>query len=99
MESKRASLEYRIRSLEHENDIVKKCHAAELERVRNKGASPNNYARPSYQSIGDHIFVEPTSYANLAPTNDFPSASRGKLGVISMKFKKLSKEEDEMSYF
>jgi chromosome segregation ATPase len=35
-ESKRASLEYRIGSLEHENDLVRKYHAAELEGVRNE---------------------------------------------------------------
>lgn len=35
-ESKRASLEYRIGSLEHENDLVRKYHSAELESVRNE---------------------------------------------------------------
>jgi len=35
-ESKRASLEYRIGSLENENDVVRKYHAAELENVRNE---------------------------------------------------------------
>lgn len=35
-ESKRASLEYRMGSLEHENDVVRKYHAAELESVRNE---------------------------------------------------------------
>ncbi|KAG7345034.1 putative Crp/Fnr family transcriptional regulator [Nitzschia inconspicua] len=35
-ESKRASLEYRMGSLEHENDMVRKYHAAELESVRNE---------------------------------------------------------------
>lgn len=35
-DSKRASLEYRIGSLENENDVVRKYQAAELENVRNE---------------------------------------------------------------
>jgi DNA repair exonuclease SbcCD ATPase subunit len=35
-ENKRASLEYRIGSLEHEHELVRKYHAAELEGVRNE---------------------------------------------------------------
>jgi chromosome segregation ATPase len=35
-ENKRASLEYRVGSLEHENDVVKKYHTAELDTVRNE---------------------------------------------------------------
>jgi DNA gyrase/topoisomerase IV subunit A len=52
-------------------------------------------------AIGEEfvLCVMEQGYGKRVSTNDFRSTSRGKIGVIAMKFKKPSKEEDKRSCF
>jgi DNA gyrase subunit A len=45
------------------------------------------------------LCVTEQGYGKRVSTNDFRSTSRGKIGVVAIKFKKQSKEEDKMSCF